>query len=119
MQTPPSTAWVPGVLPAGLDKLPLPTLVIRQTGEAWARPFTAVFEAVKGNMAASVLGVEEIVPRAVAGNALGLRVTTALGRHQTIMSTDDPRASTPTPACFLAAGTVPSPNCRADSTTCF
>jgi hypothetical protein len=91
VQTPPSTAWVPGLLPAALDKLPLPTLVIRQTGEAWTRPFTAVFEAVKGSMPASVLGVQEIVPKAASGHALGLRVTTAGGRRQTIMSSDGPK----------------------------
>lgn len=85
LQSPPSTAWVPGLLPAGIDTLPLPTLVIRQTGEAWSHPFTAVFEALKDQAPASVLNVEEIIPQA---GALGLCVTTVGGRRQTILSND-------------------------------
>jgi hypothetical protein len=85
LQSPPSTAWVPGLLPVGIDTLPLPTLVIRQTGEAWSHPFTAVFEAVKDQATASVLNVQEIIPQA---GALGLCVTTVGGRRQTILSND-------------------------------
>ncbi|CAN7305823.1 heparinase II/III family protein [Pseudoduganella sp. LjRoot289] len=93
VKAPPSTAWPAGMLPAGIDALPLPTLVVRQSGQAWTRPFTAVFEASGGGTGASVLGVEEIVPAEGAGHAVALRVSTQGGRRQTIMSGDGDKAS--------------------------
>ena len=88
VQAPPSTAWPVGMLPAGVDKLPLQTLVVRQSGEAWSRPFTAVFEAVGNDTAGSVLSVEELIPQGSAGHSAGLRVTATGARRQTIMSND-------------------------------
>lgn len=80
---PPSTAWSAGMLPREIERAPLPTLVIRQSGEAWLRPFTAVFEPGDGG-AAHVLGVEQVGD----GRALALRVRTTDGGRQTIMSGD-------------------------------
>jgi hypothetical protein len=78
---PPSTAWSAGMLPRAIEQAPLPTLVIRQDGEAWMRPFTAVFEPGDGGPA-RVLGVEQVGD----GRALALRVRTADGGRQTILS---------------------------------
>ena len=83
VQAPPSTAWVPGVLPEGIDRLPLPTLVVRHKGEAWTHPFTAVMDA-----SGQVQAVEEILAGA---GALALRVRSAGGREQTIISNDGER----------------------------
>ena len=80
---PPSTAWSAGMLPREIERAPLPTLVIRQAGEAWVRPFTAVFEPGDGGPA-HVLGVEQVGD----GHALALRVRTADGGRQTIFSGD-------------------------------
>jgi hypothetical protein len=80
---PPSTAWSAGMLPRAIEQAPLPTLVIRQDGEAWTHPFTAVFEPSDGG-AAHVLGVEQVGD----GRALALRVRTADGGRQTIFSGD-------------------------------
>lgn len=80
---PPSTAWEPGLLPKEIETAPLPTLVVRQRGAAWAQPFTAVFEATD-RQPAQVEHVEQID----AGHALALRVRTAGQRRQTIMSGD-------------------------------
>jgi hypothetical protein len=85
VQSPPSTAWVPGVLPPDIDELPLRTLVVRQRGEAWTHPFSAVFEPVEGGGGGQVLRVEEIERP---GGAFGLRVSTRGGGRQTILSTD-------------------------------
>jgi hypothetical protein len=87
---PPSTAWSAGVLPKGIDQLPLQTLVVRQQGEAWTHPFSAIFEPVEGGTdgaSARVTGVEEIMPATGAGHAIGLRVSVQGGR-QTIISND-------------------------------
>jgi hypothetical protein len=80
---PPSTAWSAGMLPRAIEQAPLPTLVIRQDGEAWTRPFTAVFEPGDGG-AAHVLAVEQVGD----GHALALRVRTVDGGRQTILSGD-------------------------------
>jgi hypothetical protein len=80
---PPSTAWSAGMLPREIERAPLPTLVIRQAGEAWMRPFTAVFEPGDGGPA-HVLGVEQVGD----GRALALRVRTVGGGRQTIFSGD-------------------------------
>src|SRR5690606_11185101 len=42
--SPKSTAFRHGPLPEELNDLPVPTLVVRQEGEAWSRPFVAVYE---------------------------------------------------------------------------
>jgi hypothetical protein len=78
---PPSTAWSAGMLPREVEQAPLPTLVIRQAGEAWLRPFAAVFEPGDGGPP-HVLGVEQVGD----GRALALRVRTADGGRQTIVS---------------------------------
>lgn len=85
VSAPPSTAWSAGMLPAGLDKARMPTLVVRQGGQAWTRPFGVVFDPVRGDAAPLVEGVEELAP---SDHAYGLRVTAAGDRRQTIMSTD-------------------------------
>jgi hypothetical protein len=84
VSAPPSTAWSAGMLPPEIERAPLPTLVIRQSGEAWTHPFTAVFEPTAGN-AAQVLGVDEIDVE----GALALRVRTSGGGRQTIVSGED------------------------------
>jgi len=84
VSAPPSTSWSAGMLPADVERAPLPTLVIRQNGEAWKHPFTAVFEPTAGN-AAQVLGVDEVD----AGDALALRVRSAGGARQTIVSGEE------------------------------
>ncbi|WP_306392202.1 heparinase II/III domain-containing protein [Telluria beijingensis] len=88
VQGPPSTAWPVGMLPDGIDKLSSKVLVVRQAGEAWSHPFSAVIEAVRDAAPPQVLAVEEIMPGREAEHAYGLRVTAAGGRVQTVMSND-------------------------------
>jgi hypothetical protein len=83
VMAPPSTAWSAGMLPAAIERAPLPTFVIRQDGEAWTRPFAAVFEPDDGG-APQVESVEQ----EGSGGALLLRVRTAGGGRQTILSGD-------------------------------
>nr|WP_322623452.1 heparinase II/III family protein [uncultured Flavobacterium sp.] len=42
--SPKSTAFRHGPLPEDLNNLPIPTLVVKQNGEAWKRPFVAIYE---------------------------------------------------------------------------
>jgi hypothetical protein len=71
------------MLPVEVERAPLPTLVIRQGGQAWTRPFTAVFEPGAG-AAAQVVGVDQVDD----GRALALRVHTSGYGRQTIISGD-------------------------------
>lgn len=88
VQAPPSTAWTPGLLPVGIDKLPSRAMVIRQSGEAWTQPFSTVVEAVRDAAAPQVLAVEEINQ---GHGGFGLRVTASGARVQTLMSNDSAR----------------------------
>jgi hypothetical protein len=47
-EAPKSNAFVSGSVPAELIGLPLPTLIVRQAGEAWNRPFAAIYFAHEG-----------------------------------------------------------------------
>jgi hypothetical protein len=47
--SPKSTALSHGLLPDEMNNNPIPTLVVRQNGEAWSRPFVAVYEPALNN----------------------------------------------------------------------
>lgn len=47
--SPKSTALSHGLLPDEINNSPIPTLVVRQNGEAWNRPFVAVYEPALNN----------------------------------------------------------------------
>jgi hypothetical protein len=42
--SPKSTAFRHGLLPEALNNNPIPTLVVKQNGEAWSHPFVAIYE---------------------------------------------------------------------------
>ncbi|WPV00683.1 heparinase II/III family protein [Mucilaginibacter sp. cycad4] len=45
VKAPPSKAWRKNeMIPDSIANMPLPTVVVRQTGEAWSRPFAAIYE---------------------------------------------------------------------------
>jgi len=87
VMAPPSTAWSSGMLPREIERAPLPTLVVRQHGAAWERPFSAVFEPGAGT-ATNLLNVEQIDGI----HAIALRVTASGRRRQTIVSGDGEHA---------------------------
>jgi hypothetical protein len=47
--SPKSTALSHGLLPDDINNSPIPTLVVRQNGEAWNRPFVAIYEPAINN----------------------------------------------------------------------
>jgi hypothetical protein len=57
-EAPKSNALVRGSVPDGLLGRPLPTLIVRQEGEAWNRPFAAVYHPYTRKEGASVKSVE-------------------------------------------------------------
>ncbi|MEJ6979694.1 hypothetical protein WG906_04490 [Pedobacter sp. P351] len=44
VKTPPSKAVSRGLVADSIAKLPMPAVVVRQSGEAWTRPFVAIYE---------------------------------------------------------------------------
>ncbi|WP_439334863.1 heparinase II/III domain-containing protein [Thalassobellus sediminis] len=44
VMSPKSTAFRHGPLPKEMNNNPIPTLVVKQNGEAWSRPFVAIYE---------------------------------------------------------------------------
>jgi len=50
--SPHSTAFRHGPLPENLNDLPIPTLVVKQNGEAWSRPFVAIYEPAENGKSA-------------------------------------------------------------------
>jgi hypothetical protein len=55
---PPSNAFVKGSIPDELLGAPLPTLIVRQQGEAWNRPFVAIYHPYDEDEGATVRSVE-------------------------------------------------------------
>jgi hypothetical protein len=47
--SPKSTALSHGLLPDDINNSPIPTLVVRQNGEAWNKPFVAIYEPALNN----------------------------------------------------------------------
>jgi hypothetical protein len=90
VKAPPSTAWEAGMLPEDVAQMPSPTLVVRQHGPAWARPFAVVMEASRKAEQEAVRQVTEFVPDGGAGEAVGLDVQLDGGRRHTVFSSADP-----------------------------
>jgi hypothetical protein len=45
VKAPPSKAWRKNeMIPDSIANMPLPTVIVRQTGEAWSKPFAAIYE---------------------------------------------------------------------------
>ncbi|WP_140487937.1 heparinase II/III family protein [Flavobacterium sp. GSA192] len=79
--SPKSTALSHGLLPDDINNSPIPTLVVRQNGEAWNRPFVAVYEPALNNatniQSVDYFGKNEFV---------GIHVTNKSGKEDFIFS---------------------------------
>ena len=79
--SPKSTALSHGLLPDEICKSPIPTLVVRQNGEAWNRPFVAIYEPALNNetniQSVDYFGRNEFV---------GIHVTNKSGKEDFIFS---------------------------------
>ncbi len=73
-------------LPDSIAHLPLPTIVARQRGEAWTKPFVVVFEPATGTQPAAVQSVDYFRPAGDAGDFTGVVVTGRRGDRQYIWS---------------------------------
>lgn len=86
-KAPPSKAFRHAMIPQEIADLPVPTLVVRQEGEAWTRPFVAVYEPSGGS--SSISSIRSIEPENAGDDFAGLLVESRSGRRDFIFSGTD------------------------------
>lgn len=79
--SPKSTAFRHGPLQEDLNNLPIPTLVVKQNGEAWKRPFVAIYEPAE-NGKSDIASVDYFST----GEQAGIHVTAKSGREDFIFT---------------------------------
>ncbi|WP_289058363.1 heparinase II/III family protein [uncultured Flavobacterium sp.] len=79
--SPKSTALTTAIVPEEIKNSPIPTLVVRQKGEAWKRPFVAVYEPALNNTS-NISSVEYFGN----GESVGIHVTNKSKREDYIFS---------------------------------
>jgi len=73
-------------VPTTVSALPLHTLILRQSGEAWTHPFVAVFEPARADKSAKIRNVALLQLSNAPSSAVALQVEQNGGRRQTILS---------------------------------
>jgi hypothetical protein len=89
VKAPKSTAIDRMGLPKEISDLSLPTLVARQTGEAWTKPFAVVFEPSTTLQPKSVTSITSFKPANAAADFVGLKIENKTGSSQYIFSSGD------------------------------
>jgi hypothetical protein len=87
VKSPKSTAIDRGIVPKEIAELPLPTIVARQYGEAFTKPFVAVYEPTSEKQPASVVSIASLTPAKAPADFAGIKVENKDGSTQTIFST--------------------------------
>jgi len=87
LKSPRSTAIDRGIVPKEISELPLPTIVARQYGEAFTKPFVAVFEPSSANQQASITAISSFKPAKAPADFAGVVVESRNGSRETIFST--------------------------------
>ncbi len=85
-KSPKSTAIDRMGLPKDIAELPMPTLIARQTGEAWTKPFAVVFEPSTTAQPKSVQSIQSFNPTAAASDFTGLEIQGKAGDKQFVFS---------------------------------
>jgi hypothetical protein len=86
VKAPPSKAFGGNaMIPDSIAALPMPTIVARQSGEAWKRPFVAVFEPT-ASAGKSVSSINSFTPAKAANDFVGLVIESKTGHQQYIYS---------------------------------
>ncbi|HKZ66797.1 MAG TPA: heparinase II/III family protein [Chitinophagaceae bacterium] len=73
-------------LPNEIVELPMPTIVARQTGEAWTKPFAVVFEPSTTSQPKSILSIQSFKPVIAATDFVGLEIEGKAGDKQFVFS---------------------------------
>jgi hypothetical protein len=73
-------------LPDSIADLPLPTIVARQSGEAWTRPFVVVYEPSADSQPAAIRSIRAFVPAGAGAAFSGLVISAEEGERQVIFA---------------------------------
>ena len=86
--SPPSEAFRKEMIPESVSKAPLPTIIVRQSGEAWSQPFVAVYEPATGSEPEKIVSVTSIKLNEKSEGFEGLKVELKNNRCDYILSND-------------------------------
>jgi len=86
VQAPPTKAFRRVMIPDSVANLPIRTLVVRQEGEAWNKPFAAIYEPSSGTQPASIERISSFQPTRAPQDFVGLEVKSKSGRRDFIFS---------------------------------
>lgn len=90
VEAPTSRAVLKGTVPHELYRKPLPTLVVRQNGEARTKPFVAIIDAFNQSEGKSVQAVEYFSANKANPGFIGIKVESVNGRHDIIYNDSNP-----------------------------
>ncbi|MBC8054206.1 MAG: heparinase II/III family protein [Sphingobacteriaceae bacterium] len=79
LKAPASKSFRGNMIPDSIARLPMPTIVARQTGEAWNQPFVAVFEPTAKDEPKSVTKIIPLSPKGARPDFVGLTVESLNG----------------------------------------
>lgn len=85
-RSPKSTAVDRMGLPKEIAELPLPTIIVRQNGEAWTKPFTVVFEPSTTAQTKSITSIKSFSPANPAADFTGLEIESMNGHKETVFT---------------------------------
>jgi hypothetical protein len=86
VKSPASKAWGNTMIPEDIAGLPLNTLVVRQTGQAWIRPFVTILEPSSAKQPGNVKTVNYFDSEYTDSSFVGIKVETRDGGRQYILS---------------------------------
>ncbi|WPV02139.1 heparinase II/III family protein [Mucilaginibacter sp. cycad4] len=90
VKAPPSRSWRNNeMIPDSVANLPLPTVVVRQNGEAWNKPFAAVFEPSSGITGSTISKISTLTNNGTDSSSVGLLVENKNGLNDYIIASAD------------------------------
>jgi hypothetical protein len=75
-----------GSVPREVQSLPVPTVIVRQNGPAWDKPFVAVYEPYYKDDGASISTIRTLNPKQSAGDIVGIAIDSKQGSVQYILN---------------------------------
>jgi hypothetical protein len=87
VKAPPSRSWRRNeIIPDSIANMPLPTVVVRQSGEAWDKPFAAIYEPSTGIAGSTISQITSFNATGADSTFLGLLVQNKNGLNDYIMT---------------------------------
>lgn len=74
------------MLPRDIEELPLPTVMVRQNGEAWNHPFIAVYEPANGSNETAIKSIQSFKPINAPADFAGIEIASKNGTTNYVFS---------------------------------